>query len=123
MCIINHTLLIKNVQGTDMVIALNKENVKETVEQTGKPVVVDVYASWCGPCQMMKPIFEQLSEELKDKYIFAKLNVDELRDQSIAFGVSSVPTFIFIKNGKVVGKEVGYMAKEAISRKISEFLG
>lgn len=99
---------------------------RETLEQVTNspiPVIIDVYATWCGPCQMMKPIFEQLAQEYQGKYLFAELNVDEFREQAIALNVSSVPTFIFMKDGKVVGRETGYMSKEKLVAKITEFVG
>ena len=71
----------------------------------------------------MAPIFEELEKELAGKYTFFKINVDEARELSIRYGVSSVPTFIFIKNGKVMGKETGYMSKDDLTEKIKSYLG
>ncbi len=95
-----------------MAVDITNENFKTVIEQGTKPVVVDAYAAWCGPCQQMAPVFDQLEKEFGDHYTFAKLNVDEARDLSIQLGITSVPTFIFFKNGKVVGRETGYMSKE-----------
>jgi len=106
-----------------MPIAITKENADQYIKQSSKPVIVDVYAVWCGPCQMMAPIFDKLEQELGEKYTFAKLNVDEARELSIQLGVSSVPTFLFIKNGSVVGKEVGSMSQEDLEDKITAYLG
>ena len=106
-----------------MVISINKHNFKPEIEEATKPVVIEVYATWCGPCQHMMPIFEKLEEELKDKYVFAKLNVDEAREIAIEYNVTSVPTFLFIKNNQVMGKEVGYMSEEDLHSKINELLG
>ena len=105
------------------IISINKHNFKQEIEDAAKPVIIEVYATWCGPCQHMMPIFEELEEELKDKYVFAKLNVDESREISISYNVSSVPTFIFIKNKEVVAKELGYMSKDDLKEKIEHFLG
>ena len=80
------------------VIAVTPENFEEEVLNSELPVVIDVYASWCGPCQQIAPLFEELEKELRDSYKFVKLNVDEARDLSIQYGITSVPTFIFIKN-------------------------
>ena len=101
-----------------MVIVLKSDNFEVEVEKSDKPVIIDAFAQWCGPCQMIAPIFEELSKELGDKYKFAKLNVDEERDLAIKFGVSSIPTFVFIKEGKVVAKEMGYMSKDVLQAKI-----
>ena len=106
-----------------MSVSITQENFEQEITQSAKPIVLDVYASWCGPCQQMMPILEELEQELSDKYKFAKLNVDEARDISIKYGVTSVPTFVFIKNNEVVGKETGYMSKEVLKEKIEAALG
>lgn len=102
-----------------MMIAITSENFDKEIKQESKPIVLDVYASWCGPCLQMMPIIEELAQELSSKYKFAKLNVDEARDISIQYGVISVPTFLFLKGGKIKGKEVGYMSKETLQEKIA----
>lgn len=106
-----------------MPVSITNENVDHEIGQSSLPIVLDVYATWCGPCQQMAPIFEELSQELEGKYKFAKLNVDEAREISIKYGVTSVPTFIFIKNNVVQGKETGYMSKETLEAKIKQILG
>jgi len=105
------------------VIAVTQENHKQEIEEATKPVVLDVYAPWCGPCQHMTPIIDELEKELSDKYKFVKINVDEARELSIKYGVSSVPTFVFIKDNEVKGKETGYMSKDDLKAKIENFLG
>ncbi|MGE0207273.1 MAG: thioredoxin [Candidatus Babeliales bacterium] len=106
-----------------MPIAITKENYDVEVLQSKKPVVIDVYADWCGPCQQMMPIFADLEKEHGSKYKFVKINVDESRDLAVQFGVTSIPTFIFVKGGQLKGKETGYVAKEDLLLKIQEFLG
>lgn len=106
-----------------MVKSITKHNFKPEVEQSTKPVVIEVYATWCGPCQHMMPIFEELEAELGQTYTFAKLNVDESREIAISYNITSVPTFLFIKNNQVMGKEIGYMGKEDLKSKIVELLG
>lgn len=103
-----------------MIITITKDNVKKEVQESKKPVVIDIFATWCGPCQHMKPIFEQLDQELGDLYVFAQLNVDEARELAITYGVTSVPTFVFIKNNQVVGKITGYMSKDELQNKITQ---
>jgi thioredoxin 1 len=106
-----------------MPIAITQENFDQEILRSHKPIVLDVYAAWCGPCQQMEPIVNELEKELSGTYKFAKLNVDEARDISIHYGVSSVPTFIFIKDGQVKGKETGYMDKAKLRQKIELLLG
>ncbi|HEV2916781.1 MAG TPA: thioredoxin [Candidatus Babeliales bacterium] len=106
-----------------MPIIITQDNFNQEILQSAKPLILDVYASWCGPCQQMEPIINELEQEYKDLYTFAKLNVDEARDISIHYGVSSVPTFIFMKDGQVKGKETGYMGKERFREKIELYLG
>ncbi len=101
-----------------MAVSITSDNLDKEIKQESKPIVLDVYANWCGPCQQMMPIVDELEQELGSKYKFAKLNVDEARDISIEYGVISVPTFLFIKDGQVKGKETGYMSKETLQEKI-----
>lgn len=101
-----------------MAISITPENFETVVVKATKPVIIDVFATWCGPCQQMTPIFEELEKELSSKYVFAKLNVDEAREISIHYGVTTVPTFIFIQNNVVKGKESGFMDKEALQELI-----
>lgn len=102
-----------------MIITLSKNNQQEITQ--AKYVVIDVFATWCGPCMDMKPIFEEVAEKFAGTYTFAELNVDEARELAIHYGVTSVPTFIFIKEGKVIGKETGYMPREDLVEKIEEY--
>jgi thioredoxin 1 len=103
-----------------MPIIITPENYEKEIKQASKPVILDIYATWCGPCQQMKPVLEELEADLGDKYIFAQLNVDEGRDISIKeYGVTSVPTFVFIKDNSVKGKETGYMSKEKMLDRIN----
>lgn len=101
-----------------MAISITQENFETVVAKATKPVIIDVFATWCGPCQQMAPIFEELEQELGNKYTFAKLNVDEARDISIAYGVTTVPTFIFLQDNVVKGKESGFMDKEMLQELI-----
>lgn len=106
-----------------MAVAITQENFDAEITNATMPIVLDVYASWCGPCQQMTPIVEELEKELGSKYKFVKLNVDEAREISIKYGVTSVPTFVFIKNGEVKGKETGFMSKEVLQEKIEAAFG
>jgi thioredoxin len=103
--------------------SITKENYETEVLKSTQPVIIDVFAPWCGPCQQMAPIFEELEKEKGDTYKFVKLNVDESRELAIQFSVTSIPTFIFIKDGHIKAKETGYMAKEDLQKKIKDILG
>jgi len=105
------------------VIAITDDNHKKEIEESSLPVILDVYASWCGPCQHMMPIVEELDKELGSKYKFCKINVDESRELSIKYGVSSVPTFIFIQNNEIKSRETGYMSKDDLKAKIESLFG
>lgn len=106
-----------------MAVTITKDNFDQEIAQETMPIVMDVFASWCGPCQQMAPHFEALEKELKSTYKFVKLNVDEARDISIKYGVTSIPTFIFIQNNEVKGRASGYMSKADLKARIEEFLG
>lgn len=102
-----------------MPVELTNENFAIEVEAATVPVVIDVYAVWCGPCQQMAPLFDELAEELRGQVKFAKLNVDHVRELAIKWGVSSVPTFIFYQNGQIVGRTTGYLSKRDLQAKIA----
>lgn len=105
-----------------MAIHISDENYSNEILNSTKPVILDVYADWCSPCKMIAPIFEELSNELSSKYKFAKLNVDDAREISMELGVTSIPTFVFFKNGQIVDKAVGYKNKEELSKLIEKNL-
>lgn len=103
-----------------MAISITNANHEKEVKNSTQPIVLDIYATWCGPCQQMNPIMEELEKEFEGTYTFAKLNVDEGREISIKeYGVTSVPTFVFIKDGAIKGKETGYMSKDTMRDKIT----
>ena len=105
-----------------MTTKVTKENYETDILKSNLPVVIDANADWCGPCQQMKPLFEELAKELSEKYKFGILNIDENRELAVSLNVSSIPTFIFIKNGQVTGKETGYMSKDILKEKIEGHL-
>jgi thioredoxin 1 len=104
-----------------MALIVTQDNLQAEVMGAAKPVILDVYATWCGPCQQMAPVFQELENELGKSYIFAKLNVDEARDVAVQLNVSSVPTFIFLNKGAVLGQESGYMTKASFKEKIDQY--
>ncbi len=94
-------------------ITITKDNFSSKVLESDKTVILDFWATWCGPCRMIAPILEEIAEERED-IIVGKINVDEERELSREFGIMSIPTLIVFKNGEVVNKGIGYMPKENI---------
>jgi thioredoxin 1 len=90
------------------------------VLKSDKPVLVDFWAEWCGPCLMMGPIIEELAEEAKGKYKVGKLNVDENRETAARFGIMSIPTMIIFKGGQAVKQIVGVQAKESLKEELEK---
>jgi thioredoxin 1 len=94
-----------------MVKEIKEENFKETIKE-GR-VLVDCYADWCGPCRMLSPIVDQLSEELKD-INFYKLNVDDAEETSAEYGIMSIPTLLLFENGELKEQLVGFRSKDEL---------
>ena len=94
------------------VVKVNKNNFDE-LKSSGKPVLIDFYADWCGPCRMVSPIVDEIANE-SDEYVVAKVNVDDEPELANMFGVSSIPMLVVMKNGKVVNQAVGARPKDQI---------
>lgn len=97
-----------------MEITLTDENFEEEVIESDKPVLVDFWATWCGPCMMLAPIVTEIAEEYADELKVGKVNVDEQPVTSLEYKVASIPTLMLFKGGKVVKKTVGYMSKSEL---------
>ena len=95
-------------------VQVNEKNFESEVVKSDLPVLVDFWATWCGPCQMMGPVVEQLSDELAGKVKFCKVNVDENPELAEKFDVMSIPNFKFFKNGEVVGETLGAVGKDGL---------
>ena len=95
-------------------IKLTNANFEEEVLKSEIPVLVDFYATWCGPCKMIAPLVEEISEEYEGRIKVGKIDVDESAELAIAFGVSSIPTIMVFKNGEVYKKAVGYRSKKEL---------
>lgn len=94
-------------------IVITKENFESEVLKSDKPVLVDFWASWCGPCRMLAPIIEEIAEERPDIKV-GKINVDEQQELAAAFQIESIPTVVLIKDGKTVNGFLGYRPKEQV---------
>ncbi len=100
-----------------MAVEINASNFEEVLN-TDKPVMIDFWAAWCGPCRMIAPLVDELTEEYKDKAVIAKVDVDSNQEIAMKYGVRNIPTILFIKNGEVVDKSVGAVPKNVLSDKI-----
>lgn len=105
-----------------MPIELTSENFKTEVLESQIPVVIKAFATWCGPCVQMTPIFKEIEKKFVDKVKFFELNVDQARDLAINFGITSIPTIIFINKGEIVNKETGYMDAQTLTDIIERFI-
>ncbi len=105
-----------------MTLEVTDSNFDQIVLRADKPVIVDFWAEWCGPCRMVGPVIEELGEEYKEQIVTTKLDVDSNPAISAKFGIRNIPTILFFKDGKVVDKQVGAVAKNALAKKIDGVL-
>lgn len=105
-----------------MAKVLTDQNFEQEVLKADKPVLVDFWAPWCGPCQIMGPIIEELAQEMEGKAIVGKLNVDENPIAAQRYGIMSIPTLIIFKRGIIVDQIVGVQPKEILKEKLETFI-
>jgi thioredoxin 1 len=101
-----------------MALEFTDANFQNTVLESDKLTVVDFWAEWCGPCRAIGPVIEELSKDYNGKVNIGKLNVDHNPDVSIKYGITSIPAILFIKDGKVVDKQIGAAPKTILDKKI-----
>lgn len=94
--------------------AVTDDSFDKDVLNAGKPVLIDFWAEWCGPCRALAPIFEEVAENYKDKVVFAKINIDENPQTPSKYGVMSIPTLILFKNGQVESVKMGLLSKSQL---------
>jgi thioredoxin 1 len=105
-----------------MALEITDATFEETVLKSNKPVMVDFWAAWCGPCRMVGPIIDQISEEYKDKAVVGKVDVDANQEFAAKYGVRNIPTVLIFHNGEVVGRQVGVAPKNAYTDAIDGLL-
>ncbi len=104
------------------IIHLNENNFEKEVKNSSVPVIIDFWASWCGPCKMMAPVFEELSNEFEGTLKFAKLSTEEEPMLASQFGIQGIPTLAVFLKGKEVNRIVGFAPKQVMKQKINEIL-
>ena len=101
------------------IVKITKENFEETVLKSDKKVLLDFWATWCGPCRMIAPFVEQIAEERED-ILVGKIDVDEERDLAISFGISSIPTLVVMEHGEKKGQMLGFRPKADIEKLLND---
>lgn len=105
-----------------MALEINDANFEELVLQSDKPVLVDFWAEWCGPCRMVAPIVNEISEDYAGRLVVGKVDVDSNPGIASKFGIRNIPTILFFKDGTVVDKHVGAAPKSTLSAKVESIL-
>lgn len=105
-----------------MAVEITEQNFEEKVLQSDKPVLIDFWAEWCGPCRMIAPIVEELANEYDGKAVVGKVDVDSQPGISAKYGIRNIPTILFFKNGEVADKQVGAVPKANIEEKLKALL-
>jgi thioredoxin 1 len=96
------------------VLEVSNDNFESEVVNSEKPVLVDFWAEWCGPCKQIAPVVEEIADEYSDKLKVCKMDVDANRDTAVQFGIRSIPTLLIFKNGEVTGSQIGAVSKQQL---------
>jgi len=105
-----------------MALEITDANFEELVVNSDKPVMIDFWAVWCGPCRMIAPIVEEMSTEYEGKAVIGKVDVDSNPNIAMKYGIRNIPTVLFVKGGEVVDKQVGAAPKQAFTAKLDALL-
>lgn len=103
-------------------VIINKSNFENEVINADKPVLLDFWASWCGPCKMLSPVLSEIADEYADVIRVAKVNVDDEPELAMKFKVSTIPMLVLFKNGKIVSTSVGYRPKDEILNELKQYM-
>lgn len=105
-----------------MALEITDGNFEELVMQSDKPVMIDFWAVWCGPCRMIAPLVEEMAKEYDGKAVVGKVDVDSNQAVAAQFGIRNIPTVLFVKNGQVADKQVGACPKQVLVNKLNALL-
>ena len=103
-------------------LKITAENFENELLRSDKPVLLDFYADWCGPCKMLSPVLSEIADEYADVLRVAKVNVDDEPELAMKFGVSSIPMLVLFKNGKIISTSVGYRPKDEILNELKPYM-
>src|SRR5246127_3471499 len=109
--------------GNSATIELNESNFENEVTKSDKPVIVDFWAEWCGPCKMISPLLDELASEYDSRVRIGKVNIDEEQGLAAQYGIRAIPTLLFFKNGEVAGQVVGMASKRDLKANIDKLTG
>ena len=107
---------------SELTIDVNEENFESVVINSNKPVLVDFWAEWCGPCKMLTPTIESIAEDYQNKSDIVKINIDEAPGIATRFGIRSIPSILLFKSGKVIEQRVGAVSKEELTSLLDKLI-
>jgi len=105
-----------------MALEITDSNFEEVALKADKPVLIDFWAEWCGPCRMVGPVVEELAKDYEGKAVVGKVNVDENPEISVRYGIRNIPALLFFKNGEIVDKQIGAVPKSVLNEKLEKQL-